>query len=300
MVNISNSDLNTISKFFEDFTGSVERILSEKIDSDTFDKIDFSINSLSQVDGIGKFKANNSIYKFNYSVEGTRGSFLVLLPEEFIAIASELIMGGGAEGAYKGKLTELEVNASLNLFNSMIDDMKITFKSLYSKDLIISSEPEMIIKGTAKYDEMFENAGFDFSMLHSLKLGNEHEFEINVLTNASTIKQVLINIDVLDEIIIQNIAKMMPKEMDNFSDISKIADIKINISAELGRIKIPIKQVLGLVGGSIIELDTYDNSDIKVFANGLEVARAQVVVVDDHFGIKITKIISPEERYKEI
>ena len=57
--------------------------------------------------------------------------------------------------------------------------------------------------------------------------------------------------------------------------------------------------MLGLVSGSIIELDTYDNADIKVFANGLEVAKAQVVVVDDHFGIKITKLISPEERYKE-
>jgi flagellar motor switch protein FliN/FliY len=55
-----------------------------------------------------------------------------------------------------------------------------------------------------------------------------------------------------------------------------------------------------LTKGSILELDTYENSDIKVYANGLEVARAQVVVVDEHFGIKITKIISPEERFNDI
>ena len=113
------------------------------------------------------------------------------------------------------------------------------------------------------------------------------------------IKQLLININVLKEAIIPNISRIMQREMDGFADISKIADIKIDIFAELGRSKISIKQVLGLVGGSIVELDTYENSDIKVFANGLEVAKAQVVVIDEHFGIKITEIVSPEERYKD-
>jgi flagellar motor switch protein FliN len=300
MANITNSEINIVTKFFENFTASVVRILSEKFDTDVFDKIDFPVNSVSMVSDTGKLKGNNSLYKFNCAVEDAKGSFAVVIPEEFIAIASELIMGGKAEGAYEGTLSELEVNAFVDLFAKILDDIKFNFKSLYSKELVISQEPEIVLKKTPKYNETFKNTSFDFAISYNLKLGSEKDFEITVLTNTDAIKQLLINIDLLEEVMVQNISKMLPpKDRDGFSDINNIADIKINIAAELGKIKLPIKQVLGLVSGSIIELDTYDNADIKVFANGLEVAKAQVVVVDDHFGIKITKLISPEERYKE-
>lgn len=305
MTNINNNELDIVSKFFQDYTGSVERILSQKFDESVFDKIVFSVKSVTSFNNIKEIfetKESNVLYRFSYLIAGAKGTCSIAIPEEFIAIASDLLMGGDAKEAYSGSLTELEINASLNLFNSILDDTKITFKSLYSKDLAISSEPEVIVKTSPKYSEILDNSGFDLAIKHSLKLGQEKEFGINFLTNAGRVKQALINIDVLDEPIVQNIQtpKIIHKELDGFADISNISDIKINIEAELGRIKIPIKNVLGLVGGSIIELDTYDNSDIKVFANGLEVAKAQVVVVDDCFGIKITKIISPEERCKEI
>jgi len=301
MDNISNSELNSINKFFQDFTGSVERILSEKFDESIFEFIDFSVMSVSQISSTDDLKENNVLYKFNYVVEGIKGHGLVLIPEEFVAISADLLMGGNAKDVYKGSLGELEINAALNLFNSLLDDMKITFKSLYFKDLIISSGAEIIAKESNKYTEILNNIAFDFSIIHSLNLGKEEQFAVTFLTNAAIAKQILINIEVLEEpMIAQGFKKIKPKELEGFADISNIADIKINIEAELGRIKIPIKQVLGLVGGSIIELDTHDNADIKVFANGLEVAKAQVVVVDEHFGIKITKIISPEERYKDL
>ncbi|MEI8377233.1 MAG: FliM/FliN family flagellar motor switch protein, partial [bacterium] len=269
MANITNSEINIVTKFFENFTASVVRILSEKFDTDVFDKIDFPVNSVSMVSDTGKLKGNNSLYKFNCAVEDAKGSFAVVIPEEFIAIASELIMGGKAEGAYEGTLSELEVNASVDLFAKILDDIKFNFKSLYSKELVISQEPEIVLKKTPQYNETFKNTGFDFAISYNLKLGSEKDFEITVLTNAAAIKQLLINIDLLEEVMVQNISKMLPpKERDGFSDINNIADIKINIAAELGKIKLPIKQVLGLVSGSIIELDTYDNADIKVFANG--------------------------------
>lgn len=301
MTNMTNSEINITSKFFENFTASVVSILSEKFDTEVFAKIDFLIKSAENVSGIENLKGSNSLYKFDYVVDSAKGSFMVIVPEELIAIASELIMGGKAEGAYNGKLTELEVNASLDLFNKIIDDIKFNFKSLYSKEITIAKDPEIILKTMPQYDKAFKNPDWDFSVSHSLLLGGEKEFGITVLTNSDTINQLLIDIELLEEGGIQNISKILPpKEKDGFSDINNIADIKINIAAELGKIKLPIKQVLGLVSGSIIELDTYDNADIKVFANGLEVAKAQVVVVGDHFGIKITKMISPEERYKDI
>lgn len=88
-------------------------------------------------------------------------------------------------------------------------------------------------------------------------------------------------------------------ENENVSNIERLADVDINIIAELGKAQVPMKYALELSEGSIIELDTLNDSDIKVYANGVEFALAQVVALEDNFGLKITKIISPEEREVE-
>ena len=243
MDNISNSELNSINKFFQDFTGSVERILSGKFDESIFESIDFSVASVSEIMSAEDLKENNVLYKFDYLVEGIKGHGLVLIPEEFVAISSDLLIGGNAKDVYKGSLSELEINASLNLFNDILEDIKITFKSLYSKDLLISSDVEIIAKESKKYTETLNNSAFDFSIIHSLNLGKEKEFTVAFLTNAAITKQILINIDSLEApIMAHNFKKIKPKELEGFADISNIADIKINIEAELGRIKLPIKQ----------------------------------------------------------
>jgi flagellar motor switch protein FliN len=297
MVNI---ETNISTKFFENFTDSVVRIFSQKFDAEVFDNVDFSINSVYALSGVDKLKGNNVLYKFDYVVEGTKGHFLVLIPEEFVFITSDLLTGGSAKNLYEGNLTEAEINLALGLFNSVLDDIKNTFSLLYGKDLVISSEPALIAKDSPKYNKEFNNSDFDFSISYNLKLGSDRGFLISAVTNAFVVNQILKILNLLGSPAVQTAGQNFSREFSNLPDIRQIADIKISIDAELGRIKIPLKQVLSLTNGSIIELDTHNNSDIKVFANGLEVAKAQVVVVDEHFGIKITKIISPEERYKDI
>lgn len=299
MNKIVNSEINIIAEFFKDFTDAAVRVFSEKFDANVFDKIDFLTDSVSNLNDIDELNSNNAVYRLNYSFDTLKSSFLVLIPEEFVAIAADLFMGGDAKEIYNGSLDELEINASLNLFNKILDDIKIIFKSLYKKDLIIELEPQVIIKNISKYNKTFNDLDIDLAISHNLQLGNDKKFLITTVTNTDALKQLLTTLGVLEELFIQNINQIMPKEIDRLADISRIADIKINIFAELGRIKLSIKQLLGLVGGSIVELDTYEDSTIRVFANGLEVAKAQIVVVDEHFGIKITEIINPEERYKD-
>lgn len=80
------------------------------------------------------------------------------------------------------------------------------------------------------------------------------------------------------------------------SNIHYLSDVDINIIAELGKTQVPIKYALELNEGSIIELDTLNEADIKVYANGVEFAHAQVVALEENFGLRITKIISSEQR----
>lgn len=90
--------------------------------------------------------------------------------------------------------------------------------------------------------------------------------------------------------------KQEPIDNGFLSKLEGLSDVDISIIAQLGKTQVPMKYALELDEGSIIELETLNESDIKVYANGVEFAHAQVVALEDNFGLKITKIISPELR----
>jgi len=77
-----------------------------------------------------------------------------------------------------------------------------------------------------------------------------------------------------------------------------LMDIKLQLTVELGRCEIPIKKVLELTRGSIIELDKIAGEPVELFANGKHIANGEVVVIEDNFGLRITSITEPEERVK--
>lgn len=68
----------------------------------------------------------------------------------------------------------------------------------------------------------------------------------------------------------------------------------------LGRTKIPIKHILQLAQGSVIELDGLAGEPMDVLVNGYLIAQGEVVVVNDKFGIRLTDIITPSERLRKL
>ena len=83
-------------------------------------------------------------------------------------------------------------------------------------------------------------------------------------------------------------------------DIDMILDIPVHLTVELGRTKIPIKQILQLAQGSVIELDGLAGEPMDVLVNGCLIAQGEVVVVNDRFGIRLTDIITPSERIRKL
>ena len=79
-----------------------------------------------------------------------------------------------------------------------------------------------------------------------------------------------------------------------------ILDIPLEISVELGRTKIPISDLLQLGQGSVIELTKTTGEPLEILVNQKLVARGEVVVVNDKFGVRLTDIISPAERVKQL
>jgi len=84
------------------------------------------------------------------------------------------------------------------------------------------------------------------------------------------------------------------------NEIDMIMDIPVQLTVELGRTRIPIKHILQLAQGSVIELDALAGEPMDVLVNGCLIAQGEVVVVNDKFGIRLTDIDTPSERVRRL
>ncbi|MDE2369311.1 MAG: flagellar motor switch protein FliN [Burkholderiales bacterium] len=95
-----------------------------------------------------------------------------------------------------------------------------------------------------------------------------------------------------------NFAPSGPANAGN--DINMILDIPVQLTVELGRTRIPIKHILQLAQGSVVELETLAGEPMDVLVNGYLIAQGEVVVVNDKFGIRLTDIVTPSERMRRL
>ena len=83
-------------------------------------------------------------------------------------------------------------------------------------------------------------------------------------------------------------------------NFDRVLDIELKVSAVLGRTKIALKDIFELSKGSLIELDTFEGQEVEINVNGRKIGYGQVVIVDENFGVRITRILGEEELVKTI
>ena len=86
----------------------------------------------------------------------------------------------------------------------------------------------------------------------------------------------------------------------NDANIGLILDVPLQVTVELGRTKKTIKDILELTNGSIVELDKLAGEPVDIMVNGKFLAKGEVVVIDENFGVRITDIVSPVERAQQL
>lgn len=72
-----------------------------------------------------------------------------------------------------------------------------------------------------------------------------------------------------------------------------LGNIEMEVTAELGRARMPVRQLLSLTPGTLVELDKTAGSPVDLLVNGTLIARGEVVVIDEEFGIRISEIVEP-------
>ncbi len=88
-----------------------------------------------------------------------------------------------------------------------------------------------------------------------------------------------------------------PSDTDN---LDVVLDIPVTISMELGRTRIPIRELLQLNQGSVVELERLAGEPLDVMVNGMLIAHGEVVVVNERFAIRFTDVVSPAERVQKL
>lgn len=96
-----------------------------------------------------------------------------------------------------------------------------------------------------------------------------------------------------------DVAKISPQDNQK-RELDFILDIPLDVSAELGKTRLLIKDLLQLGQGSVIELNKLAGEPLEIFVNGKLVARGEAVVVNEKFGVRLTDIISPIERITQL
>lgn len=93
---------------------------------------------------------------------------------------------------------------------------------------------------------------------------------------------------------------LVNNDVQGNSDIDMIMDIPVQLSVELGRTRLTIKNILQLGQGSVVELDGLAGEPMDIFVNGYLIAQGEVVVVDEKYGIRVTDIITPSDRLSRL
>ena len=96
------------------------------------------------------------------------------------------------------------------------------------------------------------------------------------------------------------LAEQAEAQGESKTSLELIMDVDVPVSVELGRTEMPIGQILGLGPGAIIELNKMASDPVDLFVNNTLIARGEVVVVDENFGMRITTVIDPKQRIKSL
>lgn len=91
-----------------------------------------------------------------------------------------------------------------------------------------------------------------------------------------------------------------PSTSANDVNLDVILDVAVTLSMEVGRARIPIRNLLQLNQGSVVELERAAGEPLDVYANGTLIAHGEVVVVNERFGVRLTDVVSPAERIKKL
>lgn len=228
------------------------------------------------------------------------------MPASLVLKIADLMMGGSGEPVDQ-KIDDIKLSALTEALNQMIG-ASITLLAEKAKGKVSLGKLDVkAIEGSEKAITLFNPT--ELLVCVELQVGMEN--------SAKSIMQMFSQLSALREMHDklfpkkkEEKVKVQPAKFEEFTPVeTQIAqpseiqqklellfDVPLKIVVELGRARMTLKQVMDLTVGSLIELDKLTGEPVDILVNGRLIARGEVVVIDENFGVRITEIVSPKQR----
>lgn len=271
--------------------------------------------------------------------EGLAGSNLLVIKEHDAAVIADLMMGGDGTGAGE-QLGELELSAASEAMNQMMGSAATALSTVVGRRVTISPPHASVLKTTADIDAESALRLDEPVVVTAFKMTVEDllDTEVLQLMGLATAKSLAAFLWQGVDTIPAQPSSAVAEEMEaapppaspppaaeeatattpsawpearpytpppltpgvEQEKLDLLLDIPLKVTVVLGRTRRPIGDVLKLGPGAIVELDALADDPVEILVNGVLVARGEVVVVGENFGVKITSIISPRERVEQL
>lgn len=319
-INFSNGIIigNIVDFFSNAFAPAVsvlDTILNKKI-SFEFVKGDFlSREELSEYVSGEKFLLKTAFET------GLFGNFNIILDTELGKIMAELMIG--QDGTKLGEFDDLKQSALNEAFNQIVNSINTIVSEKIDNNPVSNSLPEISLT-----DNVFESISFDenekiFSIIFKLNIEGLKSGYIlflfsqelfsslnNILTEAAQPAATEIDVSkpaesgefqeglTAGDDIDSSASAMSPvrKRETGLENLRLLLDVPLTVRVILGRNKLLVKDILELGSGSILELNKLASEYVDLFVEDKLIARGEVVVIDENFGVRIIDIVTPEER----
>jgi len=251
---------------------------------------------------------------------GIEGTNVFILKASDAAIIANLMMGGDGKDA-SIEMDEITLSAVSEAMNQMIGFSATSMSQMFRRTIEISP-PKITLINIKQDEEQLEWNIFDDNIAvisFNLQIGDLLQSEIMLIMNIRVAKQqvqyLISDTSINDSFAVDEkdtLQDISPKELKqkqiivddnipiNNNNLNLILDIPLKLSVVLGKTKRNIFDVLKLTQGSIVELERLESELVDILVNDTLIARGEVVVVKEYFGVRITDIISTENRIKSL
>lgn len=288
-----------------------------------------TVSTMSPKDLLDTFTRPFMLIEVGFTT-GLEGSNLLILDAKDAAVIADLMMGGDGTNV-TGEINDLYISAVAEAMNQMMGSAATSMSSLFNKTVVITTPTVQSLDNPAE-------ASFPWVMEDPVVVVS-FRMEVGNLIDSSLVQVIPAHIAKEETALLMGTSVPEPEpepappqspppvatapseptftspaaaaqetDMDAFSglegvqprNLDLILDVPLKVSVVLGKAKRPIKEVLGLTPGSIVELDKLAEEPVDILINGTPIAKGEVVVVNENFGIKISSIESPVARISNL
>jgi len=236
----------------------------------------------------------------------------IAMPASLVLKIADLMMGGSGEPADQ-KVDEIKLSTLTEALNQMLG-ASITLLAEKAKGKVSLGKLELkLVDDLEKISTLFNPTELLVCVECQVEMENASSSNLWLFAQLTAIKAV--HEKLFPKKKEEEKVKVQPAKFEEFSPaetqippqpseiqqkLELLFDVPLKVVVELGRARMTLKQVMDLTTGSLIELDKLTGEPVDVLVNGKLIARGEVVVIDENFGVRITEIVSPKQRLYSI